>query len=448
MAGAGGELAAVLPWWSAVPFAGLLLSIALVPQVFPHFWHSARNQWLTALGWAAPVVGLLGVYAAGGGPLGAEAGRALVHAVEEYGSFIVLLGALYTITGGIHLKGDLRATPRVNTAFLAVGAVLANAIGTTGASMLLIRPLLRTNLERRRKLHVPVFFIFVVSNLGGALTPIGDPPLFLGYLRGVPFFWTVEHIGLEWLVAVGSVLAVFFAWDTWAYRHEAREDVARDDAHVVPLSVHGGHNFALLAGVVAAVLLLTPDRDAPGFRDWYAREAAMLALAGLSVWSTPRRVRDWNNFDYGPIQEVAALFAGIFLAMIPATHLLEANGARLGVSAPWQYFWASGLLSSFLDNAPTYVTFAATACGTFAHCTSAEHLDTLAAHPDSAPVLAAIAMGAVFMGANSYIGNGPNFMVRAIAVQAGYEMPSFFGYVAWAALVLGPVFVLLTVLFL
>lgn len=449
--GAGGSnhggLAGDLAAWHVLPFVGLLLCIAILPMVAHTWFDRNRHKLLVALGWSAPVLLLLGYPVLTGAPEAAEAGGRLLHALEEYGSFIALLGSLFVISGGIYLRGDLQGRPSVNTAFLAVGALIANLVGTTGASMLLIRPMLRTNRQRRLTLHIPLFFIFLVSNVGGALTPIGDPPLFLGYLRGVPFFWTVEHVWPIWAFAVGLLLAVFFAIDTWCHRREAPADVIQDQAEVEPLGFDGKLNFLLLGGVIAAVLLLSPGEE-PSFRDLYAREIAMVALAAASVLVTPRAIRARNAFTYGPILEVAALFLGIFVTMIPATMLLEARGAALGVTEPWQYFWATGALSSFLDNAPTYVTFAALACGSVgaAACPSADQLGALAMGPGM-PLLLAVSTGAVFMGANSYIGNGPNFMVRAIAVENGYRMPSFFGYMGWAAAILLPVFGLVTVVF-
>jgi len=448
VASEGASLGDVLPIWSIVPFAGLLLSIALVPLVAPHFWHSQRNQFLTALGWSAPVLaGLLWVGATDAHGAGHDALHSLQHALAEYVSFIAMLGSLYVISGGIVVRGDLRATPGVNTAFLAVGAVLANFIGTTGASMLLIRPMLRTNATRKHTWHIPVFFIFIVSNVAGLLTPLGDPPLFIGYLRGVPFLWTLQHLWPMWLFAVGALLVMFFVFDTVRYRREDQAALALDAQEVEPLSVDGKRNFWLLGGVVAAILLLSPNPDLPDFRHWYAREIAMVALAVISAFGTPRPYRERNAFTYGPILEVAALFVGIFIAMIPATKLLETHGGALGLVHPWQFFWATGALSAFLDNAPTYVTFASVACGVDPSCTTAENLAPLAlgAYGDD---LVGVSLGAVFCGAGSYIGNGPNFMVRAIAEQSGYKMPTFFGYCAWAALFLGPVFGLVTLIWL
>jgi Na+/H+ antiporter NhaD/arsenite permease-like protein len=334
----------------------------------------------------------------------------------------------------------------VNTAFLAAGAVFSNVIGTTGASMLLVGPVLRTNSERLHTWHIPVFFIFLVSNVGGALTPIGDPPLFLGYLRGVPFFWTLTHLWPVWIPVVVALLVIFFVIDTLQHRREPARLVRADVAMVEPLRLEGSVNLLLLAGIVTSVLALTPQAGVDDFRNYYAREVAMVGFAAISLAVTPRTIRDGNGFSWSPILEVAVLFFGIFLAMIPAAELLKARGGAFGITEPLQYFWATGALSAFLDNAPTYVVFAAMACGSFPTCPSAEDLGSLTLHPDSAAVLAAVSLGAVFLGAGSYIGNGPNFMVRAIALRSGYTMPSFFAYCGWAAVILGPVFLAATLL--
>jgi Na+/H+ antiporter NhaD/arsenite permease-like protein len=340
---------------------------------------------------------------------------------------MVLLGSLFVVCGGVYLDGDLQATPPVNAAFLAAGALAASFIGTTGASMLMIRPLLETNKERRHVVHTVVFFIFLVSNVGGCLTPLGDPPLFLGYLAGVPFPWTLRLLP-AWLFTTALLLAIYIVWDRRAYSREPAEAI-REDARVTPLRVVGKENLALLGGIVLAAALL----DAP----W--RELAMIALSVASLLRTPSSVRQANHFSFGPILEVAALFAGIFATMLPALDVLRAHGSVLGVHAPWQFFWATGALSSFLDNAPTYLTFLALAQG-----------QGLPAEVVGVPheVLVAISLGAVFMGANSYIGNGPNFLVRAIAEHRGVRMPSFGGYLIYSGLVLLPVFMLVTVVFL
>jgi Na+/H+ antiporter NhaD/arsenite permease-like protein len=315
----------------------------------------------------------------------------------------------------------------VNTGFLAVGSLLASFVGTTGASMLLIRPLLQTNRERARVTHTVVFFTFLVSNIGGMLTPLGDPPLFLGYLQGVPFAWTFR-LWPQWLLMTAALLALYYVWDSRHHAHETRTALARDRAEIEPLRIAGALNGLWLAGVVAAVAFL----HAPG------REAAIVALAGLSLWRTPPAIRRANRFTATPMVEVAVLFLGIFLTMIPALELLHLRGGELGVREPWQFLWATGLLSSFLDNAPTYLTFLALAqgLGLPAEVVGVPHL-----------ILAGISVGAVAMGANTYIGNAPNFMVKAIAEEAGVRMPSFFGYMAYSGAVLLPLFVIVTILF-
>jgi Na+/H+ antiporter NhaD/arsenite permease-like protein len=331
------------------------------------------------------------------------------------------------ISGGILLRGDLVATPLTNTAFLALGSILASFIGTTGASMLLIRPILQTNRERTRVRHTIVFFIFLVSNIGGMLTPLGDPPLFLGYLQGVPFAWTFR-LWPHWGLQVAALLALYFVWDAREHTREPIDALRRDRAQIEPLRVQGALNLAWLVLVVLAVALL----HAP----W--REAAIVALAALSLWRTPRAVRRANGFTASPIVEVAVLFAGIFLTMMPALEILRVRGGELGVRAPWHFFWAAGILSSFLDNAPTYLTFLALGQGLGL---AREVVDVPHA------ILAAIAVGAVSMGANTYIGNAPNFMVKAIAEERGVKMPSFFGYMLYSGAVLLPLFVLVTALF-
>jgi Na+/H+ antiporter NhaD/arsenite permease-like protein len=404
-----------LPW--ALPFVALLLAIAVLPLAAPHFWGSNLKKLAVAGALGLPVLVLY---------LRARP-ETLVHAALDYVSFIVLLGGLFVISGGILLEGDLEATTRTNAALLGIGALLASFVGTTGASMLLIRPLLQTNRERKRVAHTVVFFIFLVSNIGGCLTPLGDPPLFLGYLIGVPFAWTLR-LFVPWLFTVALVLAAYVAWDLREHAREAKSDLERDFYEVRPLRVAGRDNLVLLLGVLAAVALLT----AP----W--RELVIVGLAALSYRRTDPELRKANRFTFHPILEVAALFAGIFVTMLPALDILRARGAELGVREPWQFFWATGALSSFLDNAPTYLTFLALAKG-------------LGLAPEvvgvSHEVLVAISLGAVFMGANTYIGNGPNFMVRSIAEERGVKMPSFGGYMLYSSAVLLPIFVIVTLVF-
>ncbi|MEK6779095.1 MAG: sodium:proton antiporter [Candidatus Deferrimicrobiota bacterium] len=410
-------LGLALPFWAVLPFMGFLLAIALFPLIAPRFWERHFGKVSAAFGVPVAVWFLV------------IAPRELFHTALEYTSFLVLLGSLFTISGGILLRGTIRGTPAVNCAFLAAGAVLSNLLGTTGASMLLIRPLLRANSERKRSAHVYVFFIFVVANIGGVLTPIGDPPLFLGYLKGVPFFWTVRNLWSYWFTAAVIVIGVFYLLDRMAERSEGKDRRVEtsDSSGRKPLMLAGKRNFLFLGTVITAVFLPTP-----------IRETVMLAATMLSVWKTPAWIRRENEFTYHPIEEVAILFAGIFATMIPALLILKARGGELGVTEPWHFFWAAGMLSSFLDNAPTYLTFFSLAQG-------------LGGTADivgiSAPILRAISAGAVFMGANTYIGNAPNFMVKAIVEASGVRMPSFFGYMTYSFAVLLPVFAIITWLF-
>jgi Na+/H+ antiporter NhaD/arsenite permease-like protein len=415
-----------VPVWAAVPFVVFLLCVAVLPIVAGHWWHSNANKAKVAALFAMPVAILLGQTPNGPAALG--------HAVQEFVEFIVVLTALYTIAGGVALTGDLQARPFVNATFLGLGAVLANLIGTTGASMLLIRPVLQTNRERTKVAHIPVFFIFIVSNTGGLLTPLGDPPLFLGFLRGVDFFWTLG-LWRHWLLINLLLLLVFLIVDTVQYRREGAKAIATDATRVRPLRMDGWRlNVPLMAGVIGLIL-------AKKLLAFPLAEIGMLLLTGLSLALTPRSIRAANKFTWFPIVEVAVLFAGIFVCMVPALALLQANGALFGVTEPWQYFWLTGGLSSALDNAPTYVTM-----GTLAQQTAAaaDFHELAKVRPD---LLAAVSCGAVLMGANTYIGNGPNFMVKAIAEETGYAMPSFFGYALYALVVLIPLFVVVTFAF-
>ncbi len=433
-----------LPYWTALPFVLMLLGIALLPLVAGHWWHHNRNKLIVALVLGSPVVIYL---LAIDGRTGGESTHQLLHELAEYASFIILLTALYTIAGGILLIGDIQAKPRTNTLFLALGAVLANLIGTTGASVVLIRPVLRINLDRQHKSHLPIFFIFIVSNTGGLLTPLGDPPLFLGFLQGVDFFWTMR-LWPEWLLVNALLLAVFWMWDAAAYRRETPQALQRDAADIHPLRLHGLRvNGPLLLLLLFAVLL---QSDTVGqalgkalgmgnlrlHRPW--GEISMVGLTVLSLLLTPGSVRRGNHFAWGPMIEVAVLFLGIFVTMTPPLALLREHGSELNITKPWQFFWLTGSLSSFLDNAPTYLTFATLASG--------EHpLGWLSEHRPE--ILAAISCGAVFMGSMTYIGNGPNFMVKAIAEGHHFKMPSFFGYMAYSVGILGPVWVIVTVMF-
>ena len=406
-----------LPVYTILPFVAMLLGIAVLPLWTPHWWELNRNKLLVSAALGLPVLALYLVRKPG----------ALLHMGEDYVSFIVLLAGLFVISGGVLLRGDLLATPLVNSTFLAVGAVLASAVGTTGASMLLIRPLLQTNRERTRRKHTVVFFIFLVSNVGGMLTPLGDPPLFLGYLEGVPFTWTLR-LWPQWLLLTGALLLTYFVWDSILYAREPLAALRRDRAQIEPLRLRGSTNAVWLAGVILAVAFLR----AP------FREVAIVLLTALSLWRTPVAVRRANGFTWYPIIEVAVLFLGIFLTMIPALDLLRLRGAELGVRTPAQFFWATGVLSSFLDNAPTYLAFLALGQGL-----------GLAREVVGVPeaILAAISVGAVAMGANTYIGNAPNFMVKSIADEAGVKMPSFAGYMLYSGAILIPLFGLVTLVF-
>jgi len=375
----------------------------------------------------------------------------LKHAVlKEYVPFMVLLFSLFVIAGGIVVRGDIRATPLANMTIIGIGGLLASFIGTTGASMVLIRLLLKTNAERKHVVHTVIFFIFIVSNIGGTLLPIGDPPLFLGYLRGVEFFWTLT-LWKQWAFMLVILLAVYYAWDTWAFKREKPADVLFDRVHVQPIRVAGLINILWLLGVVVAVATLDPAKPFPG-TDWHAkeymREGVQLAMVVLSVLTTRKALRVENKFNYIAIGEVACLFIGIFITMQVPIEILHAAGPKMaaaGFTHPWQFFWATGVLSSFLDNAPTYVVFFETA-GSLPVPESGA-LTLLGGGQLSVALLTAISCGAVFMGANSYIGNGPNFMVKTIAEQTGIKMPSFFGYMVFSLLVLGPLFVILTLVF-
>ena len=404
--------------YAALPFLAMLVLIAICPLLAPGLWEPNRNKLLAALALGSPVVAL---YLA-------RRPAALLEAGTDYVSFIALLSALYAIAGGIRLESDLEATPLTNAAFIAAGAALASFIGTTGAAMLLIRPLLEANRQRTRVSHTVVFFIFLACNIGGLLTPLGDPPLYLGYLLGVPFAWTFG-LWRPWLFMNGALLVIYVLWDLVAYAREPLATLGRDRARRERWRVAGSLNGLALLGVVVAVAIL----KAP------AREIAIAALGALSLWLTPRRIRSANGFAAAPMVEVAVVFLGIFLTMIPALELLRTHAPAFGVREPWQFFWATGLVSSVLDNAPTYVTLLALGRGL-----------GLASEVAGVPasVLVAISLGAVCMGANTYIGNAPNFMVKAIAERAGIAMPSFVGYLAYSGAVLIPLFVAVTWIFL
>ncbi len=441
----GADLSAV---W-VIPFACMLLSIAIMPLAMPHFWH--HNFGKISVFWGlAFLVPCAIVYG-----FSITLYEFLHTILLEYVSFLILLFALFTVAGGVRLTGSLVGRPIVNTAILAVGTILASWMGTTGAAMLLIRPLLRANEHRKHKVHSVVFFIFLVANIGGSLTPLGDPPLFLGFLKGVSFFWTTSALFLQMLVLSIALLAIYFVVDTMIYNKEGRPEPPASAQTGEKLGLDGKVNLILLVGVIGAVLMsgLVKLGEAvniygvPLEGQNLLRDFLLLLLAGISWKLTTKECRDLNGFNWAPIEEVAKLFLGIFISMIPAIKILQAGteGALApliqlvsqdGQPVNYMYFWLTGMLSSFLDNAPTYLVFFNTAGG-----------DATTLMGDLAMTLTAISAGAVFMGANSYIGNAPNFMVRSIAEDMGVKMPSFFGYMAWSFGILVPLFAVLTLLF-
>jgi len=433
-------------WWG-VPFAGVLLSIALLPLIAPNFWHHHFGK--VSAAWAlAFLIPFALTFGAG------ATGAAVVHAaLAEYIPFIILLTALFTVAGGIYVRGNLHGSPALNTGILGIGAVLASFMGTTGASMLLIRPLIRANDNRKHQVHVVVFFIFIVSNAGGALTPLGDPPLFLGFLKGVDFLWTVVNMWAKTGFLIITLLALFYAIDWWYY-HKREEIRPLDPTPDTPrLGFVGGVNFVLLAVVVGLVLMsglwkspvvfniAGTEVGLPGI----VRDVGLIVVTLISLRLTPASAHEGNQFNWAPMQEVAKLFAAIFLTIIPVIAMLKAGtegpfaavvrAVTLPDGSPnnAMYFWATGALSSFLDNAPTYLVFFNTAGG-----------DAQVLMTTLAPTLVAISAGAVFMGANTYIGNAPNLMVKAIAEDRGVKMPSFFGYMAWSVGILLPLFAVMT----
>jgi Na+/H+ antiporter NhaD/arsenite permease-like protein len=428
-------------WWEHNSHKFYVAAIlSLVTLAYFLFWHSTPLDVHWPVHAVAPAkAGWLNVPATWGVFSGAIFG--------EFAPFMMLLFSLYTICGGIRIECNLTARPATNTAFLLVGGVLASFIGTTGAAMLLIRPLLHTNRERKHVVHTVIFFIFIVCNCGGCLLPIGDPPLFLGYLRGVPFLYTFE-LWKEWVFVNGSLLAIYFLWDAvWYHPRETKKDIHTDEVRTHRLKFGGlWPNLPLLLMVVLSVALLDPGKKFPGteWHPWmYLREIVQLALVGLSLLLGSSHLRKQNHFNYFAIVEVAALFFGIFITMQPALQILHVYGAHLGVDTPTEFFWATGGLSSFLDNAPTYVVF-------FEAAKALTH-DLGLADPVagvSRALLAAVSLGSVFMGANTYIGNGPNFMVKSIAEQSGVKMPSFFGYMVYSIVILIPLFALADWLFL
>ncbi len=451
---------AKLPIWSIIPFVGILLSIAIFPLVLDsHFLvhHGGKMSLVWASAFAIPyLVAFRG-----------EAFYDILHIyLIDYIPFIILLWGLFTVAGGILVRGTLRGTPIVNTLLLLIGTAIASWVGTTGASMLLIRPLIRANEYRKSKVHLIVFFIFLVSNIGGSLTPLGDPPLFLGFLHGVPFFWTTTALFPHMLFISVILIVIFFIVDTFMFKREG--GVVPDDGTSEPIRVEGLFNLVFLLGIVAAVLMSGTFKwgevNILGVHVYWqniARDVLIVVMGLLSLRFTPfsGELRQSNEFSWEPIEEVAKVFAGIFMTIIPALAILKAgengvlSGLILAIKEPVHYFWVTGVLSSFLDNAPTYLTFYNTALGKL-HLTESVVPEILtgqlvdAQHLEFIKLLTAISVGAVFMGANTYIGNAPNFMVKSIAEQSGIRMPSFFGYMIWSVAILVPLFVIVTFVFL
>lgn len=457
------ELGDTLPIWSIAPFAGMLLSIALFPLFKPDWWE--KHQLHVAGFWS--LLFLIPFAAAYG--LGVTYEQLLESVVVDYIPFIVLLFGLFVVTGGIRVAGTIKGSTRNNVIMLAIGTLLASWIGTTGAAMLLIRPILRANMWRRYKAHIVVFFIFLVANIGGCLTPLGDPPLFLGYLRGVPFFWTLQHIWPLLALNTALLLCLYALIDRHFIKKEGKEGRERFELldaadERTPVRIEGKRNIIFLALIVSAVILNGSIPQMDPFVDpftgstygvalsdgvhlgieYFAQIVLILIATGLSLKLTPKPVRASNHFEWGPIAEVAKLFIGIFITMIPALAILRAHGADLGIDTPLEFFWATGALSSFLDNSPTYVVFL-TAAGSLGAEGGAAIATTVGAVAPE--ILLAISAGAVFMGANTYIGNAPNFMVKNIAESASVKMPSFFGYMGWSVAILIPVFIVDTLVF-
>lgn len=456
-AGHHSDLGKELPLWSCIPFAGMLLSIAIIPLVRPHWWE--QNMLKISIFWALAFLVPFGIFF-GPGMLSYQVAEIVFL---DYLPFIVLLFGLFVAAGGIVIKGSFAGTTKTNIIMLLIGTALASWVGTTGAAMLMIRPIMRANDWRKKKAHIVIFFIFMVANIGGSLTPVGDPPLFLGFLRGVPFFWTMRLLPLM-LFNIAILTVAFFFLDRRFYKKELAD--GRKPPVMLPgerqsICIEGMHNFIFVVMIVGAVILNGVLAGLPAFKDGVTGELAGISIMGavlpytsiiqmaiillaafLSMKFTKKETREANEFTFHPIAEVAKLFIGIFLTMIPALAILKANGAYLGLTEPWQFFWVTGGLSSFLDNAPTYLVFLTTACA----CGFEEGLATSVGIVDPV-VLVAISAGAVFMGANTYIGNAPNFMVKSIAEEGHIKMPSFFGYMGWALVFLVPLFLLDTLIF-
>ncbi|MDD4576631.1 MAG: sodium:proton antiporter [Bacteroidales bacterium] len=427
-----------IPLWALIPFVIMLAMIAVGPLMFHHWWENNRNKLIVSIALGIPVA----IYLIINGMT-----DDLMHQILfDYVPFIVLLGALFAITGGIHLRGDIQAAPTINTLFLAIGAILASIMGTTGAAMLLIRPVIKTNSQRKYKMHTILFFIAIVANCGGLLTPLGDPPLFLLYLRGAPFDWFF-HLLPEWAFVNAVLLIIYMAVDTYYYKKEPIEAIIQDKIERKPIRMDGTFNFIFLAGVVASVAFLNEHYIHAIHENHYfgfIREFAILSFAALSIIFTKKEIRLANKFSWGPILEVAYLFIGIFVTMVPALIYLAQNASSFGIHTSTQFYYATGTLSAFLDNAPTAVSFYNLALGLHDF-----HPGEIIVAGIPEILLTAISVGAVFFGSMTYIGNGPNFMVKAIAEENKIDMPSFFGYmIKFSLIVLLPVFIITQLLFL
>lgn len=429
------HLAAELPVWTLVPFVLMLAAVAVAPLFFAAWWEHHLNKLLVALTLSLPVIFYLTLAGHGG---------AVQHSLLfDYVPFVILLAALFTVTGGIAVTGDIEATPLTNALFLLTGALLASVMGTTGAAMLLIRPLLQTNCQRRYKSHTVLFLIAVVANCGGLLTPLGDPPLFILYLRGVPFGW-FAGLWKIWLLTVGLLLVIYFFVDAYFYSREDTQSIALDKREIVPLAVSGGLNIIWLAGVALSIAFINEQffpalADFPALR--FLREAAIGLMMLCSLFFTPEAARRLNRFSWSPVQEVAAVFFGIFITMTPCVLYLSAHAGELGVRSATEFYYAAGALSAVLDNAPTALTFYSLALGL-----NFTGSDSVAGVPPD--ILISISVASVFFGSLTYIGNGPNLMVKAVAEAEGIEMPDFFKYVyGFSLIVLLPVFVLVQLVF-
>ncbi len=424
-----------IPLLSLLPFVLMLGSIAVFPLFWEHFWEHNKNKLIIAIILSLPIIVFL--------VASNLTDKLLETMLFDYVPFIVLLGALFTITGGIFLSGDIEAKPSINTLFLAIGAILASFMGTTGAAMLLIRPVIYTNKERKFKVHTILFFIGIIANCGGLLTPLGDPPLFMMYLRGASFSWFFK-LGVEWFFTNGALLLIYYFVDSYYHKKEPLSAIIKDKTDIRPIKIQGTQNLIFLAGVVLAVAFLNDHylsfiKQSEYFK--FIREIVIVLLAYLSILFTPHMTRVSNNFTWEPIKEVAYLFLGIFITMVPCILYLESNAKQLGVSTPTQFYYYTGLLSSFLDNTPTAVTFHSLALGL------GEHVGAMAAGIPEV-LLRAISIGAVFFGSMTYIGNGPNFMVKAVAEENNIKMPDFFSYIfKFSLIVLLPIFILVQLLF-